>query len=94
MSTLQYRRTKKGEWVIMGAPSELKPHSIVAVKTKAGKIKHEEIGRVGKQFATPQGPRVYGYILKSDRWEHGYCAQCARHPDGMCERCAFDEYDM
>lgn len=66
----RYRKTKEGEWVVMGPVGTVRAGSRVAVTTKNGEVKQEWISNIGKPFETDKGRMVYGYIARSnDRGE-------------------------
>ncbi len=59
---ISYRRTQRGDWVVMGPVSQVQPRSNVTVTKKDGSTKVEFITKVGSPFSTAQGQMVYGYL--------------------------------
>lgn len=57
----QYRRTKQGEWVVMGPVSVVKVGETVSVTKKNGETKDETILSVGKPFIVEGVYMVYGH---------------------------------
>jgi hypothetical protein len=62
-----YRRTKSGQWVVMGPTDVIRPGATVEVVTKAGKVKVEHIASVGAPFDRDGVECVYGYPDESYR---------------------------
>lgn len=69
--TCTYRKTKAGEWVVMGPVSVVKPGAVVTVTKKDGTSKTERIESVGKAF---DGMR-YGYLRRRDTGPR-VCDEC------------------
>ena len=59
---ISYRKTQKGEWVVMGPASQITAGTTVKVSKKDGSSKTEFIAKVGNPFSTAQGQMVYGYV--------------------------------
>ena len=58
-----YRKTKAGEWVVFASKAQLDNCGMeIEVTTKAGKVKVESIGRIGRGFAVNGVEMAYGYI--------------------------------
>jgi hypothetical protein len=57
-----YRKTKQGEWVVMGPTGLIRGRSEVTVAKRDGTTKAERIVRTGRPFRTPAGEMVYGYL--------------------------------
>ena len=86
----KYRKTKQGEWVIVGSPAEVRVGA-VQVATRAGAVKTVIVSRIGRVFSSPQGEQqVYGY-LSSKPTVRGECWSCRKHGnfDG-CSVCGAD----
>ncbi len=65
----QYRRTKSGEWVVMGPASVVQVGGVVQVTKKNGETKDETILSIGKPFLVDGVNMVYGHT------GHGWQAQ-------------------
>lgn len=84
-----YRKTKKGEWVVMGPASIITDGATVTVTKKSGETKTETIASTGKTFgddlcygyldktSSSPRPRPYGGYREPSR--HGSCPT-----DGNC----------
>jgi hypothetical protein len=57
-----YRKTSKGEWVVMAPASTLRPGQTITVTKKNGTSKVETIAKVGKPFAVGGTQMAYGYL--------------------------------
>lgn len=57
-----YRKTKKGEWVVCGPTSSVRPGSAITVTKKSGETKTEQVERVGRPFRSGGVELVYGYL--------------------------------
>jgi len=80
----QYRKTKKGDWVVFGPTSEVKPGRVTVTK-KNGSTKTEVVDTVGKSFDVNGVPHCYGYIQeKPQRSYSRYGGSSRCHTDGNC----------
>jgi hypothetical protein len=66
MSDVQYRKTKKGEWVVMGPVDAVDAGEDVTVTRKNGTTKNEFVLRVSKPFDVDGVEMVYGFITDPD----------------------------
>lgn len=77
---ISYRKTQKGEWVVMGSASQITAGTTVKVSKKDGSSKTEFIAKVGNPFSTAQGQMVYGYLApRQQRTGRGYCDECSEY---------------
>lgn len=62
-SQIHYRKTGKGEWVVLGPEHLVKPGN-VTVTLKNGNKKTEIVESTGRPFLINGTPHVYGYLVK------------------------------
>lgn len=107
-TTITYRKTKTGEWVVMGPTTAIRSGATVTVTKRDGSTKTERIESVGKAFVVGGQYMVYGYLAKTQQHAtggHAYmCDECgqrratttARDMSGLlgrvCGNCARDGY--
>lgn len=61
MTKVSYRKSRTGEWVVMGPASVVKPGAVTVTK-RNGETKTETVVKVGRVFQVDGQDMVYGYL--------------------------------
>ena len=61
---ITYRKTREGEWVVMGPVAAVRANGTVLVTRRDGTTKMESIARVGSPFSVNGVSMVYGHIAR------------------------------
>jgi hypothetical protein len=63
---IQYRKTQRGEWVVMGPPDVVHAGQDVTVTRKNGTTKTEHVERVSQPFEVDGVEMVYGHVERGE----------------------------
>lgn len=93
MTSIQcsYRKTKSGQWAVMGPVNVIKTGATVTVTKKSGETKTETIASVGKPFSRAGVEMVYGY--PSERNSHSSHRSHRSQRNYGCPECGSDKFN-